>query len=141
MLFCLPGQIIGILIEHIDPALDRHFAVLGIDPDGNFLGSEGIDQLRDESGFNRCPGADDDAGHSDIKCLADILDTAHATAQLDLDPRFQNPLHRFAVGRGSVKGTVQIDHVDPLGSGLTPAAGRRTRILKIHRLGIGTSLK
>ncbi len=70
------------MARELAPAVGRHLAVLGVQPDDDLAG-EGAAGIVQEAGVLHCGGADDDVGETIVEIALDRVEVTDAAAQLD----------------------------------------------------------
>src|SRR5581483_5321716 len=117
------------------PALDRHPAAPGVEPDGHPAGVAG-GQLGDELGPLDGGGADHDPGDAGVDEPFGRLDRPDAAAGLHAAADAAGDGgHVLQVAGLAAAGGVEVDDVDPAGAGRLEGAGHGDRVLGVDGLG------
>jgi hypothetical protein len=107
------------------PAANVDAAVAGVEADGDLLGAEVTDGFLEQLGVGDGDGSQDDAGDAEGESAFDVGQGAQAAAKLDVGADLDDGGEGGEVGGGGrfLEGTVEVDDVEPAGTGRGPTVG------------------
>ena len=115
------------------PSFHRYETVFRIDPNGDAVRSEAVNERGDEVDGFCCARADDDAADASVEGVFDGLFGAHTAAHLNGDGECARDFpNGFEVLVRSRKRGVEIDDVEPVAAFRFPTFGERGGVVGIH---------